>query len=145
MTGIDDREAPLLSEVRYEDLVVGRRYGPYAEPVLAHFADRLRDDVGVPRPGAFAGPGVFPVLFLRVLRRAMGGIPPGSVLAKQDLEFHAPVAIDSTVQCEAWVGETYVRRRRPYAVIEFEIRTAEGELALRGRKVIVWPRQEAAA
>ncbi|MBX6382572.1 MAG: hypothetical protein IRZ07_06295 [Microbispora sp.] len=135
-------ETPLLSNVAFDDLEVGRRYGPYTERVGARLADSLRERIGEPSSGTVAPPAVFPVLFLKALRRAMGGIPSGSILAKQELEFYAPVRVDSDVEVSAWVGEKYVRRDRPYAVIEFDVRRDDGELALTGRKVIVWPEAE---
>ena len=104
-------------------------------------ADSLRGEVGVSTPGRLAGPGVFPVLFLKVLRRAMGGVLSETVLAKQELEFHAPVAVNTDVSCYTWVGDKYTRRDRRYAVIEFEIHNCDGELALTGRKVILWPEE----
>jgi acyl dehydratase len=104
-------------------------------------ADSLRGEVGVVTPGRLAGPGVFPVLLLKVLRRAMGGVLSETVLAKQELEFHSPVAVDTDVSCYTWVGDKYTRRDRRYAVIEFEIHNCDGELALTGRKVILWPEE----
>lgn len=134
-----DEAPPRHSDVSYEDLDVGATYGPFTETVDAQLADSMRETIGVQRRGAVAPPAVFPILFLRGLRRAMGGIPPGSVLAKQDLEFHAPVAVGSEVEVLVRVSEKYVRRERQYAVIEFEIANDNGELALIGHKVIVWP------
>lgn len=139
-----DEMPPRHSDVSYEDLDVGATYGPFSETVDAQLADSMRETIGVERQGAVAPPAVFPILFLRALRRAMGGIPPGSVLAKQDLEFHAPVSVGSAVQVLVRVSEKYVRRERPYAVIEFEIANDDGELALIGHKVIVWPVPEEA-
>ena len=132
-------DTPELSTVGYDDLVVDRRYGPFQETIDQELADRLRGVIGEGVPGALAPPAVFPVLFLRALRRAMGGIPPGSILGKQELEFHAPVRVGDTVSIETWVGDKYVRRERPYATIDFEIRNPDGAVALTGRKIIVWP------
>jgi acyl-CoA thioesterase FadM len=86
-----------------------------------------------------APPAIFPVLFLKALRRSMGGIPAGSVLAKQELEFHAPLPVDSEVQVTTWVSEKYVRRERPYVVVDFDIRDEAGTQLLTGRKIIMWP------
>lgn len=137
--GRGDHQAPLLSSIKFEDLVIGRRFGPFVERVSAAMADRLRGEIGVVAPGSLAGPGVFPVLFLKVLRRAMGGVLSETVLAKQEFEFHTPVPVDTDVSCHAWVGNKYVRRNRSYLVMEFEIHNSNGELALTGRKVILWP------
>jgi len=139
MSDLDADQSPLLSDIQYVDLAMGRRFGPYKETLAPELVDRLRSTIGVTRPGVVAGADVFPVLFLKVLRRAFGGIPTQTVLAKEELEFHAPVTVGSAVQCVTWVGEKYVRRARRYVVVEFEITTSDGELALTGRKVIVWP------
>jgi hypothetical protein len=132
-------ETPVLSDVSYDDLEVGRRFGPFTEQVGAELSDSVRGEIGSPQEGALASPAVYPILFLKALRRAMGGIPPGSILGKQELEFHAPVKVGEEVAIETWVGDKYVRRDRPYAVIDFDVRRADGEQALTGRKIIVWP------
>lgn len=132
-------DPPALSNIQYDDLTVGERMGPYAETVSADTAARLAGPIGVPTPVAAAPPAVFPVLFLKALRRAMGGIPAGSVLAKQELEFHRDLPVDSEVQIVTWVGDKQVRRERPFVTIEFDIRDAEERQIVTGRKVIVWP------
>ncbi|HWI75446.1 MAG TPA: MaoC family dehydratase [Baekduia sp.] len=132
-------DAPQLSNVLYDDLVVGERMGPFVELVSAALAGRLSGAIGAPATVAAAPPAVFPVLFLHALRRAMGGIPAGSVLAKQELEFHAVLPVDSEVSIEVWVGAKEVKRERPFVTIEFDIRDAAGEQVVTGRKIIVWP------
>jgi hypothetical protein len=132
-------QAPALSNVAYDDLEVGRVLGPFAETVTADLAAQLTGPIGESHPSAMAPPAIFPVLFLKALRRAMGGIPAGSVLAKQELEFHAPLPVDSEVQVTTWVSEKYVRRERPYVVVDFDIRDEAGTQLLTGRKIIMWP------
>ncbi|MDO8212442.1 hypothetical protein [Conexibacter sp. CPCC 206217] len=133
-------DAPALSAITYDELVVGERKGPYAESVTADLAGRLAGPIGTPVAVAAAPPAVFPVLFLRALRRAMGGIPAGAILAKQELEFHAVLAVDSEASVTTWVGAKEVRRERPFVTIEFDIRdAATDEQIVTGRKVIVWP------
>jgi hypothetical protein len=132
-------QAPALSNVAYDDLEVGRVLGPFAETVTADLAAQLTGPIGESHPSAMAPPAIFPVLFLKALRRSMGGIPAGSVLAKQELEFHAPLPVDSEVQVTTWVSEKYVRRERPYVVVDFDIRDEAGTQLLTGRKIIMWP------
>jgi hypothetical protein len=132
-------DPPALSNVHYDDLVVGERMGPYAETVSADVASRMAGPIGVSQPVSAAPPAVFPVLFLKALRWAMGGIPAGSVLAKQELEFHGELPVDSAVQIVTWVGDKQVRRQRPFVTIEFDIRDGDGRQVVTGRKVIVWP------
>jgi hypothetical protein len=131
--------APQLSNVAYDDLVVDARMGPFTETVSAELAGRLSGAIGQPATVAAAPPAVFPVLFLHALRRAMGGIPAGSVLAKQELEFHAVLPVDSDVAITVWVGGKEVKRERPFVTIEFDVRDAAGTSVVTGRKIIVWP------
>jgi hypothetical protein len=135
MTG----DPPALSNVAYDDLVVDERMGPFTETVSADLAGRLSGAIGEPASVALAPPAVFPVLFLHALRRAMGGIPAGSVLAKQELEFHAELPVDSDVEIAVWVGDKEVKRERPFVTIEFDIRDSAGVQVVTGRKIIVWP------
>lgn len=132
-------EPPALSNVAYDELEVGRVLGPFREPVPAELAARLAGPIGEPVAVSLAPPAVFPVLFLKALRRAMGGIPAGSILAKQQLEFHAVLPVDSEVDVTTWVSAKEVRRGRPFVTIDFEVRSADGALVLTGRKIIVWP------
>jgi hypothetical protein len=128
-----------LSNILYDDVAIGERKGPYVERVTADLAARLSEEIGRPHPVRHAPPAVFPVLFLRAVRRSMGGIPAGSVLAKQEVELGEPVPVDSDLHITSWVGEKYVRRERPYVVIEFDVRRSDDGPAATGRKIIVWP------
>lgn len=132
-------DPPSLSHVHYDDLVVGERMGPFGETVSADMAGRLAGPIGLGQTVSAAPPAVYPVLFLKALRRAMGGIPAGSVLAKQELEFHAELPVDSDVAITTWVGDKQVRRERPFVTIEFDIRDAADTPIVTGRKIIVWP------
>lgn len=132
-------DIPALSDIHYDDLRVGERMGPFAETVTTDLASRLAGPIGEPTPVQHAPPSVFPVLFLRALRRAMGGIPAGSILAKQELEFHGELPVESAVAITVWVGEKLVKRERPFVTIEFDIRDESGASVVTGRKIIVWP------
>jgi hypothetical protein len=132
-------ETPALADIPYDELVVDDRFGPFAETVSAEMAGRLAGAIGIPEPVTSVPPAVFPVLFLKALRRAMGGIPAGSVLAKQELEYRAELPVDSTVLITTWVGNKEVRRGRPFVTIEFDVRDERGGEIVTGRKIIVWP------
>ena len=128
-----------LSGVLYDDLEVDRRMGPYAERVTRDMAAGLSDAIGGSHPVALAPPAVFPVLFLKALRRSMNGIPANSILAKQELEFHGELPVDGEVRVTTWVGAKEVRRERPFVTIEFDVRDTDDRPIVTGRKVIVWP------
>lgn len=132
-------DPPRISDVRYEDLEPGVRFGPYAERLERSASDRLRGAVGETKPGELAPAGVVPLLFLKTLRRALGGIPPGGILARQRFEFHRPLPSECTVETEAWVGEQYERRGRFYTVFEFSVRLPGAEPAATGTMVIAAP------
>ena len=129
----------LLSNVPYDDLVVGQRSGPYAFRVGEELAGNLAGPIGVVQPVQWTPPAVYPTVFLMALRRSMGGIPSGSILAKQQMEFLRPLAVESDAQVVTWIGEKYLRRERAFVVFEFEVRNDQDEVVLTGRKVIVWP------
>lgn len=135
-------EFPTLSDVRFESLEIDRRFGPFEEEISAELADSVRDEIvrsPVPSGAQTVPPAVYPLLFLRALRRAMGGIPPGSVLAGQEFEYHRAVPVNTVVTIEAWVSEKFVKKDRPYVRLEFLIRDREGRDALTGSKLIIWP------
>jgi hypothetical protein len=132
-------DLPALSGIAYDDLEVGRRMGPYLEPVTAAMAAQLSGEIGHDNPVGHAPPAVFPIIFLKALRRALNGIPANSILAKQELEFHRALRVDCEVQVTTWVGAMEVRRERPLVTIEFDIRDMADRPVASGRKVIVWP------
>ena len=129
----------LLSNISYDDLVVGERNGPYVFQVSEELASNLAGPIGVAHSVMWTPPAVYPTVFLMALRRSMGGIPSGSILAKQQLEFLCPLALESDAKVTTWIGEKYLRRERAFVVFEFEIRNDQDEVVLTGRKVIVWP------
>lgn len=132
-------DTPALSNIAYDDLVVDERKGPFTETVSRDLAAQLAGPIGAQTPVEQAPPATYPVLFLRALRRGMGGIPAGSILAKQELDFHAPLPVDTDVQITTWVGSKEVRRDRPFVTIEFDIRDGDDRQIVTGRKIIVWP------
>ena len=132
-------ETPSLSTISYDELVVGERMGPYRELVSADLAGRLAGRIGEPEAVSVAPPATYPVLFLKALRRAMGGIPAGSILSRQELEFHGELPVDSAVKVTTWVGDKQVRRNRPFVTIEFDITDERDTRIVTGRKIIVWP------
>jgi len=132
-------EAPALSNVTYDELEVGQALGTVTEPVSAALAGSLAGPIGEPGEAAVAPPAVFPVLFLKALRRTLGGIPNGGVLAKYELDFGAPLQTGGEVEIEVSIADKYVRRERPYVVVQFLITGADGERTLTGRKIIMWP------
>lgn len=132
-------ETPALSDVTYDELEVGSTLGTVTEPVSAAMAGSLAGEIGAAGEAAIAPPAVFPVLFLKALRRTLGGIPNGGVLAKYDLDFGPPLATGGEVEIEVSIADKYVRRERPYVVVQFAIDGEDGERLMTARKTIMWP------
>lgn len=132
-------DTPALSDVTFDEIEVGKPLGTVTETVDAELAGSLVGPIGEAGTAKVAPPAVFPLLFLKALRRTLGGIPNGGVLAKYELEFGAPLPVGSEVEVAVSVGDKYVRRDRPYVVVLFAIDDAEGERVLTGRKTIMWP------
>jgi hypothetical protein len=132
-------EAPALSNTTYDELEVGSVLGTVTEPVSAELAGSLVGAIGAPGEAEVAPPAVFPVLFLKALRRTLGGIPNGGVLARYELKFGEPLKTGAEVAIEVSIADKYVRRERPYVVVQFAIDDADGKRALTGLKTIMWP------
>jgi 3-hydroxybutyryl-CoA dehydratase len=132
-------EAPALSSTTYDELEVGSVLGTVTEPVSAELAGSLVGAIGAPGTAEVAPPAVFPVLFLKALRRTLGGIPNGGVLARYELQFGEPLRTGSEATIEVSIADKYVRRERPYVVVQFAIDDADGKRALTGLKTIMWP------
>jgi hypothetical protein len=97
---------PLFSDLRYEDLWLGQRWGPFVEPLEQATSDGLRGALAETSPGSEAPLGALPLLTLRALRRALGGIIPGGVLIRQTfsvvdrLPASCEVAIDVSITAQ---------------------------------------------
>ncbi|MCW2953408.1 MAG: hypothetical protein JWQ48_2578 [Conexibacter sp.] len=101
---------PQFSEVHYADLSVGDRWGPFVERLAQRTSDGLRGAIGTHAEGTSAPLGVLPLLTLRVLRRALNGIIPGGVLARQHFSAIDALPAEGEVAIEMWVS---AQQRRP--------------------------------
>jgi len=112
---VDDiADVPAISDARYADLAVGDRWGPFEDRLYADDAAALRGAIGSRSAGAGARAplGVLPLLTLRALRRALGGIIPGGVLMGQRFALLESLPADAPTSTEVWVSR---RRERPGA------------------------------
>lgn len=89
-------DVPLLSQVEYGSLSVGDAWGPLTETLEPETGDALGD-------------GVLPLLTLRVLRRALGGILPGGVLVRQHFEVRATLTPGDVVIDVRVTGQQHPR------------------------------------
>lgn len=132
---------PALSDLSYAEIESGQRWGPFAETLSQETSDRLRGALGTSRPGASAPLGVLPLLTLRTLRRALGGIIAGGILVRQHfatldgLPAAGEVSIDVRVSVQEWrrsgLYTTFVFTLSPdasvAAVVEWTILAPNGD------------------
>jgi len=97
-------DVPLFCDGRYADLSVGDRWGPFPDQLDQEASDALRGSLTDPAPGAGAPYGALPVVTLRALRRALGGIIPGGVLMRQHFTVLGPLPADAAVETDVWVS-----------------------------------------
>jgi hypothetical protein len=129
---------PKLVVVPFEELELGRSYGPFSYAVSREQSDNLRGEVGFPRAGAHMSPGVSTMLFLWAFSDAMGGIPPGGVLLKYEVDFRDDLPSAGEVVARVRIGGKEVKRGRPRAAIDISISGSEGPPVVEGRMVIGW-------
>jgi hypothetical protein len=106
----DLSDVPQFSELSYEQLSVGDRWGPFVESLDQDTSDGLRGAIGSSAPGDGAPLGVLPLITLRVLRRALRGLIPGGVLARQTFSVLHPLPAAGPVFVEVSVN---AQQRRP--------------------------------
>ncbi len=107
---VSQPDTPLYSDLSYEDLALGDRWGPFVEVLDRETSDRLRGALGVQQPGETAPLGVLPLLTLRVLRRALRGIIPGGVLFRQHFSAVDALPAEGQIEVAIWVS---AQERRP--------------------------------
>ena len=117
----DVTDVPTFSDRSYEELAVGERWGPFTESLDAETSARLRGALTAPAPGESAPLGVLPLLTLRALRRALGGIIPGGVLIRQHFALLEPLPADATASTEVWVSAQQQRPSGFYTTFTFTI------------------------
>lgn len=121
---------PEISHRRYEDLALGERFGPFVERVPRVDSDRLRGPVGEARPVAEAPLGVLPMITLRTLRRALGGIIPGGVLISQRFTVSAELPAEVDIHVDVAVSAQERRGERLDTTFTFACRHDDGLAAV---------------
>ncbi len=131
-------EPPLLSDVRYQDLEVGQRWGPFTERLSAETSDRLRGAIGTRVAGDWAPPGVLPVVSLWAMRRALWGIPAGGILARQRFVTWIPIAAEGEISVDVRMIDQRQRPSGLYSTFLFAF-SQDGSLAATAEWTILAP------
>lgn len=138
------QDPPLISSVRYEDLSVGQRWGPFTERLSEDTSDRLRGAMGTRTAGTAAPPGVLPVLSLRAMRRALRGIPAGGVLARQRFAAFGRLATEGEIAVDVRLVDQQRRPSGLYTTFIFAF-SQDGSLAATAEWMILAPPLETGA
>lgn len=143
----DTTEKPPLL---YDELEVGREFRPLVVNADAELVQRYLSTLSVDNElyrtaggentahAPVVPPGLWGV-WGRAAYLVENAMPPGGVLAGEDLEYHAPLAIGQQVTIQARVTDRYVRKERPNVVFESVITDAAGTRCGAVRIIAIWP------
>jgi 3-hydroxybutyryl-CoA dehydratase len=139
-----------LPELRYDDLAVGRAFSDTAvvlsAEMLRDYAAALDDDNLLSEAEMGDGTSVSDpsiLILFAVTRRVLakdGTVPPGGVLARQDLVAGRHVRVGDVVTSRATVCEKYERRGRRYLVLRCTLTDAQGDVLGHVDNHIIWAR-----
>lgn len=140
-------------ELLYDDLKPGKQFAPaffYIEPdMVKEFAAAVGDDNSIYFDEEYAkGQGfdgvqahpAFAAIFLRKAYLVDRKMPPGGILAKQEMDFLQPLKPRDILTSYATVVERYKRKERKYVVISVETLRSDGQPVCRGKITAIWPK-----
>lgn len=135
-----------MPDLSYDDIELGKEYGPYYYPLQERIA-RILEATESSHPWFLDrspwGPPVAPPSIVgNICMRFIDWIapvPPGTLHARQEIETHAALRLDRHPLGYGQFVEKYERRGRRWAVFEARFRDETGLLIGRGRTTIVLP------
>jgi len=136
--------------LRYDELEVGRVFGPFSYAICADWAQRYAEVVGA-EPAVYPqalqtghdSPPLAPPLLLDILaplKALLLPFPEGVVHAREELELHAPVRVGDLVAIWLTVTDRYLKNDKRFVVFEQRAENERGHLLAMARKTLVWPR-----
>ncbi len=142
-----------LPELLYEDLQLHKEFPVLEYPITRKLVDRFIEATGDDNPlysaeerctneglpGAL-GPTGLAGIFGRLSYLQHHRMPPGGILAKQEMEFLNPFYVGDTLQIRARVTERYRRKERDYVTIETVAEREGGEKVAVVRVTAIWPK-----
>jgi hypothetical protein len=137
----DLSNVPEFSERSYDELSVGDRFGPFTESLDQGTSDELRGAIGATSSGAAAPLGTLPLITLRALRRALDGIIPGGVLARQTFSVLDPIPAAADVDVMVTVTNQQQRSSGFYTTFGFEL-SCHGAVRAIAEWMIIAPPKE---
>ena len=142
-----------LPELLYEDLQLGKEFPVFEYPITRELVDKFiaatSDDnplytneelckkqglVCALAPTGLAG------IFGRLSYLQNHRMPPGGILAKQEIQFLGPFYVGDTLQVRAKVTERYTKKERNFVTIESVAERAQKEQVAVVRVTAIWPK-----
>ncbi len=117
--------------------------GDVCPPTPARFAvtqaiaDAFRAATLDDEPNPSAAPSMLAAVYLIQVLQSRGS-PPGGVHAKQSVRFHRRLAVGDVLLTSGTVTDKFWRKERPYVVMAFETRDAQGALVASGVTTSIW-------
>jgi acyl dehydratase len=142
-----------LPELLYEELQLGKAFPVFEYPITRGLVDKfigatnddnpLYSDEGLCReqgwPSLLAPTGLAGI-FGRLSYLQHHRMPPGGILARQEMQFLAPFYVGDTLQVRATVTERYKKKERNFVTIESVAERAENEPVAVVRVTAIWPK-----
>lgn len=142
-----------LPELLYEDLPLGKEFPVFEYPITRELVDRFIEATGDDNPayrddaacrqeglaGAVAPTGLAGI-FGRLSYLQKHRMPPGGVLAQQEMEFLAPFYAGDLLKVCARVTERYTRKEKNFVTIESVAERPGGEKVAVVRVTAIWPK-----
>lgn len=132
------------------EVAVGQRYGPYVHELTDVIASTwtkalndkdpaYTDDAAARNAGysrRVAPPGTMTLHFLKAAMDAWGGMPVGMILARQEVDFHAPAHPGDKLATEFVIQTKTIKKERPWFDLEMTTRNDKGQTVAVSR--ITW-------
>lgn len=125
-----------LSQISASEVPVGKRYGPYVheltDAIVSTWTKALNDrepayaDDEAARKAGYSGriapPCALTLHFLKAAMDAWGGMPVGMILARQEVDFHAPAHPGDKLATEFVIQSKTIKKGRPWIDLEMTTR-----------------------
>jgi acyl dehydratase len=142
-----------LPELLYEDLQLDKEFPVLEYPITRELVDKFIDTTNDDNPlyndeelckeqGLLStlAPTGLAGIFGRLSYLQHHRMPPGGILAKQEMQFLGPFYVGDTLQVRARVTERFTKKERNFVTIESVAERAEGEQVAVVRVTAIWPK-----
>lgn len=142
-----------LPELLYEDLQLGKEFPLFEYPITRELVDKFIDATSDDNPlyndedlckeqgllSALAPTGLAGI-FGRLSYLQNHRMPPGGILAKQEMQFLGPFYVGDRLLVRARVTERYTKKERNFVTIETVAERTDNEAVAVVRVTAIWPK-----